>query len=341
GMDMPETTDEFYEYLKAVKEEQPGDVDGDVIPFGAPTANHLYENLRGSFGVATKGAESGYIDEDPETGDYRFYATSDNYKELLQYMNKLYEEELLEKNIFSIEHDQFLANSSEGKYGSTVWYSPTHVMGETVGGQYTGMPSLEGPHGDKTFVNVGGPVGALGSFVLTKENEYPAASVRWIDYFYGDEGIEMFFMGKEGDTFEKTDDGEYEYTNKVVGDDEKSFTEQVSKYFTFPGGGQATMIKQEFFKDAESSEISVEAAEKLEDDLIENAWPELIHTEEENKKLQGFGNDIEKYVEEMRDKFISGNESFDNWDKYVSEVEKMNLDEYIDIKINAIERQVE
>src|SRR5699024_4606109 len=82
GMDMPETTDEFYDYLKAIKEEDPGDVD--ASPFGAPTADHLYNNLRGSFGIATKGAESGYMDIDPETDDYRFYATSNSYKELLQ-----------------------------------------------------------------------------------------------------------------------------------------------------------------------------------------------------------------------------------------------------------------
>ncbi|WP_165769010.1 hypothetical protein [Virgibacillus profundi] len=41
----------------------------------------------------------------------------------------------------------------------------------------------------------------------------------------------------------------------------------------------------------------------------------------------------------MRDKFISGNEPFSNWDDYIETIEKMGLNDYMDIKIEAIERQ--
>lgn len=62
--------------------------------------------------------------------------------------------------------------------------------------------------------------------------------------------------------------------------------------------------------------------------------------EDENKKLQGFGADIEKYVEEMRDKFIADKEPFSKWDDYVKDLEKMGLDEYMEIKQKALERQI-
>lgn len=340
GMDMPETTDEFYDYLKAVKEKNPSNGEVDEIPFGAPTANHLVNAIRGSFGVANKGPETINIDLDPETDEYRFYPASEGYKELLEYVHKLYDEGLIAENIFSQEHDQFLAYGAEGRYGSTVWYSPTLVMGEEVGSRYTGMPTLEGPHGDKLNINLGSMIKNLGAFVITKDNPYPEATVRWVDHFYGDEGIKFFFMGIEGDTFEVDDNGDVQYTDKVLKDPNAAFSQQVSKYFTFPGGGYPTMIKQDFFRDAESSAISVEAAQKIKDDLIEDIWPSILHTEEENKKLQGFGADIEKYVEEMRDKFIAGEQSFDNWDKYVQELEKMGLDEYVKLKQAALERQI-
>lgn len=45
-----------------------------------------------------------------------------------------------------------------------------------------------------------------------------------------------------------------------------------------------------------------------------------------------FGSDIDKYLEEMRDTFIAGKESLDNWDKYIKELEKMNLGECMEIK---------
>src|SRR5699024_3513131 len=111
GMDMPKTTDEFYQYLTAVKEEL-----GEV-PFGGPYIDTLTEYLLGSFGLATKGGSNLYLDEDPETGDIRFYPTSDGYKELIEYVHKLYSEGLIEKNIFSIDHHQFITNLGDGKYG--------------------------------------------------------------------------------------------------------------------------------------------------------------------------------------------------------------------------------
>lgn len=49
-------------------------------------------------------------------------------------------------------------------------------------------------------------------------------------------------------------------------------------------------------------------------------------------KLNAFGSDIERFITEVRDKFIEGQESFHNWDKYVTELDKMNLDEYMEIK---------
>ncbi len=48
--------------------------------------------------------------------------------------------------------------------------------------------------------------------------------------------------------------------------------------------------------------------------------------------------DIEKYVEEMRDKFISGNVSFSEWDKYVKTIEDMRLSEYMNIQEEAYKR---
>src|SRR5699024_4242572 len=95
GMDMPETTDEYYEFLKAVKDNDlNGDGEMDEVPFGSPGIEYIVRWLRGSFGIGNRGTE--YIDLDPETEDVRFYVTTDRYKDLLQYLNKLYSEGLIE-----------------------------------------------------------------------------------------------------------------------------------------------------------------------------------------------------------------------------------------------------
>ena len=98
------------------------------------------------------------------------------------------------------------------------------------------------------------------------------------------------------------------------------------------------MTLEEYFNGAEMRPDALEAADKLKPDLIDDPWPSLRHTKEESDDLRGFGTDIEKYVAEMRDKFIAGDKPFSEWDEYVEDLKKMNLDEYMNIKIDAIER---
>lgn len=333
-MDMPETTEEFYEFLSQVKDET------DTVPFGGPYISTLVNYLRGSFGLANRGGSNNFIDENLETGDVRFFPIADEYKEMLEYLHKLYDEELIAQNIFSIDHQQFIANLGEQDYGSVVWFSPEAVASEEAGKDYIGMPVLEGPHG-KTLTQVGSPVMNPGAFVITDNNEHVEATVRWIDYFYGEEGLELFFLGVEGETYEISEDGEKQFMDHILNSKEGLTVEQEqAKYLTFPGGGFPSIVKQELFQGTASAPQSLEASAKLEPDIIqdEDIWPILPHTKEENDKLQSVGADIEKYVTEMTDKFISGDTPLSEWDSYVSELEKMGLDEYLEIKNEALNR---
>src|SRR5699024_6183840 len=92
-MEIPETTEEYYEYLKAVKEtDLNGSGEHDEIPYGAPSIGSLRQSLTGAFGIQNRGRNHNYVDVDPETGDIRFFPATDGYKELLEYMHMLYSE---------------------------------------------------------------------------------------------------------------------------------------------------------------------------------------------------------------------------------------------------------
>ena len=56
--------------------------------------------------------------------------------------------------------------------------------------------------------------------------------------------------------------------------------------------------------------------------------------------MNATGTDIEKYVNEMRDKFISGDESLDdtNWERYLKNLKDMGLEEYMDVQTEAYKR---
>lgn len=339
GMDNPETTDELYEYLKAVKEtELNGSGENDEIPLGSVSMDRIIHWVAGAFGIGNKGnVLNPLMDEDPDTGDLRFYPTSDNYKEMLEYLNKLYSEELIEQSIYSLETDQFLANGSDNLYGATQFFNPIELFGEEVGQDFVGGKALEGPHGDKMYTGVTSPVNELGSFAITSDNEHPAATVRWMDYFYGDDGAKLFNMGVEGETYEETEDGP-ELMDKITDSDEGlTTTQEMAKYLIAPGGGHPGIIKEEYFNGSEVSEDDLEVADDLESYLPEEIWPRFTYTEDESKELESL-EDISKYVDEMKDKFISGKESFSEWDKYLDELDKMGLDDFMEIQEEALER---
>lgn len=334
GMDMPETTDEYYEFLKAVKEEDPNG-DGTSVGYGGRDLEGLVAWMRGAFGIGNKGRD--YIDEDPGGDGVRFYPITDRNKEMLQYLNKLYSEGLIEQNIFSIDQSQYLANAAEGIYGSTFFWSPEDLFGE-AGKEYVGAMPLEGPHGDRDFVSVNHPAYNIGKFAITSANEHPEATVRWIDYFYGDEGSRLAFMGIEGETYEVTDDGEYVYTDQIRNNpDGLTLDQAVAEHLTWVGGIPA-ILKEDYFQGSEKSPSSLKSAEMLEPFMIDEVWPTFTYTSEENKKLSALSADIEKYVDEMQDKFISGDESFDKWDDYVETIKNMGLEDYMRIQNQAFDR---
>lgn len=336
-IDNPETTEEFYEYLKLIDEKDPAG-DGKTIPYGGSDIDHLVGWLRGSFGVSTTGV--GYIDQDPEEDKVRFYPVADGYKEMLQYINKLYEEELIEQNIFSIEQDQYLANAAEGRYGSTVFWTPADLFGP-AGPDYVGGLTLEGPHGDKKFAFSSYPAYNIGKFVMTNANEHPEATMRWVDYFYGDEGSLMMFMGIEGETYEITEDGDYEFMDHIKNSDEGlTLDQEVAKYLTWVVG-TPSVLKEEYFQGSERHPSAIAAAEAIEPDLVEEMWPAFLYTSEESKRLSSLEGDIHKYADEAQDLFISGRMSFDKWDEYVEKIENMGLEEYLEIKNEAYDRYKE
>lgn len=335
-MEMPETLDDFYDFLVAVKEDGP---DGQV-PLGVPEISFLFFWLKGSFDVGNTSRE--LIDKDPETGDLRFYPTADNYKELLEYTHKLYTEELIEQNLYTLEYDQFLANGEEGKYASIVFYAPIDLFGEEVGSKYVGALPLEGPYGDQKWVQYANPVLHIGKFAITNENEHPEASVRWVDHFYSDEGAELWYMGIEGETFEYDSDGNPKYLDKITDSSEGlSKNQELVKYLGWVGVGAPGILKEKYFDGSEAAPQPVATAEALEPYLIDEPWPAFTYTEDEAKILSSVGSDIEKYTEEMRDKFITGDESLSDWDEYVDTLESMGLDDYMEIQGAAYDRYSE
>ncbi|GIP40426.1 ABC transporter substrate-binding protein [Paenibacillus sp. J31TS4] len=337
GLKEPTTTEEFYTVLKAIKEQDPnGNGKPDEIPLGSQGIKGVLNKLSGSFGLFNHGAANGFIDQDPASGKLRFVATDPQYKEMLVYLNRLYKEGLIDKEVFSIKTNEFIARASSGVYGFLNSNNPSAIYSQEG---YIGMPVLKGPKGDQKNNLVNPPLGNIGMFLLTKTNKNPEAMVRWMDYFYSDEGTRMFFMGFKDVTYKELPNGDLEYTDEILKNPKGlSLDQTVSQYLVWPGGYYPGFVRQKYFKGAEGRQTSVENAKKAEPYTIKDVWPVFNFTLDEEERLLDVKNDIDTYVDEMRDKFISGAEPIEKWDAYVQTINKMGLDRYMKVYQAAFER---
>ncbi|MEK5069446.1 extracellular solute-binding protein [Sporosarcina sp. FSL K6-1508] len=339
GMKNPETTDELYAYLKAVKEtDLNGNGKHDEVPLSSVSMTRILHWISGAYGIQNKGQLHTLIDTDLKSGELRFFPIADEYKEMLVYMNKLYTEGLIEQNIYSIDVPQYLANAAEELYGSTQFYNPIELFGEDIGKDYVVGNALEGPDGTKMYTGVTSPLRGMGNFVITDKNKFPAETVRWMDYFFSDEGALMFFMGIEGETYEQTANGPVLLDKITDSPDGLTMTQELAKYLINPGGNHPVMVTDDYFTGSENAATDKEATKVLEPYLIDEVWPSFTYTAKENDNMSILAADLGKYVTEMQAKFITGDTSFSKWDEYVKTIEKMGLEEYMKIEQGAYER---
>lgn len=340
GMSEPETTEELYQVLKAFKENDlNGNGQADEQAWGSVYGiDPIVNFLRGSFGLNKQGSMNLNLDFEEGTNTFRFVPTTDEYKELLMYLNKLYSEGLINQDIFTVAPQDFTAEISKGNYGVLNAIDPAELV--KLDG-YVGLPVLEGPNGERSYNTVSNGLGNLGMFVITDKAKNPEAMVRWMDYFYGDEGTKMFFMGFDGITYEEDEQGNFKYLETITNNpDGLNMDQAISEYLTWPGGYYPGIVRQKFFQGAESKENTTLNAEKVKPYRIkdENILPGLNYTVEENEKVSAIMTDIQTYIDESKAAFITGKMDFSKWEEYTKSLEKMGLNDYLEIAQQAYER---
>lgn len=338
GLSPAATLDELTEQLRAFKaSDWNGNGAADEIPLSSQTLAVLLNAFYGSFGLLTRGAASTSWDIGPD-GSLRFVPATDGYKLLLQYLNMLYTEGLLDQEIFTSELAIFQAKAAQNQIGFGFVHNNNYM--DAYKDDFLGLPApLTGPNGDKLYGGVTLPILGGNTFV-TSSCEVPEAAVRYIDYFYGQEGITLFFMGIEGETFYYDEAGNPQFTDFVKANPNgMNMEEALGTYVCWSGGSNPSVADDLHFGVHLIPEITVTAAMNIKAFAPEIIWPaDFTYTEAENERLVDLRLDLNTYITDMRAKYISGSESFDTWDTYIATLERMGLPEYRTIIQAAMER---
>ncbi|MFD2329986.1 extracellular solute-binding protein [Cohnella sp. GCM10020058] len=330
NLKIPETTDDLYNVLVAFRDQDPnGNGKKDELPMTAraPVAGQglpIVAMMSGSFGLDL---QFGY-NINLENDKVEIWMGNDRNKEMLMYLNKLYKEKLLDPEMFSQKEADYLAKQGTGNTG--FFFDQTNNNFLTIQDQYTGIAPLKGPHGDQ-LQSQGAPVARdFGAFAITSVNKYPDVTMRWIDYFYSDEGSTLLRFGREGENYEVKDGIPY-YTQAFLDSGNQS------KITPYAGGGAPHIISEKVASFIDPPQVQ-EAQKKLDPYMPKVRYASPMFDEETAQKVNILRNDLDKYYEEQSTKFIAGALSFDKWDEFQTTLKKLKVDELQQIYQDAYDK---
>lgn len=340
GMEMPTSTDELYEVLKAFKE---GDMNGngdpeDEIPMvvvGSDKGlNETMYSLAGSWGTRN--------DYHLQDGEIVYGPITDNYREFLVYMRKLYSEGLINGD-FAVNQQAFdfmrqdRAGFAFSAMGSGLIATREMLMDKNPEYEYVSVPWLTGPEGFQSNtidLNVNPR-----STAITTSCENPEIAAAWLDYVYSYAGSLNSTFGIEGRSYEMID-GKPVIMDAVKQNDkgwseEQSISRWMIGSINYPNARDKNFYEQINLN--EDYKVEIQDNWKLaKDDII---IPPVVMTTDESATFSGIMADIKTYASECTLKFITGDMDLDTeWDTYKANIENMNLAEAMACKAAAMER---
>ena len=341
GMEAPVTYEDFEEVLKAMYDAYGGTL------WLSYLGDDITKSFSAGFGITAfnLGSETYFQQVD---GQVQFCPLEEGYLEYVTLMNQWYQDGLL--------YPDFVSGTSTTTCDPSLMANGTISMVSCPAGFIEQFYAVAG---DENFelvasarpVKQEGDVIHQGSTVgMTSTNGFSIATsisdddpnfeilLKWLDYWYTQEGSDLANYGVEGVSYNRNEDGTVEFTELMTNNpDGLAFNLCMNRYVLFVGSfvndNTRTAVNYND-KQAESVEIWTESAG---DGAY--VYPVAISmTAEESEEFSSAYSDIATYVESQTLGFITGSVPLSEYDSFCDTIESMGIDDLTEIYQNCLDR---
>ncbi len=373
NLQVPKTTDEFYQVLKAFKEKDPnGNGKPDEIPMigsaatgGAwhgPVDGFLTEAFvyyDGLGGGVTAGTGSRLV-VNTQTGKLETILSKPEYREALKYIAKLYKEGLIYNGYLTLGIEQLkqIVNGPAGEIvGSGTWGNLHQVF--TVGtDRYRHMSTIEpllGPKGVRwSFYDPYGNV-RRGQYAIAASSKYADVAMKWADYAYTYDATIRLRQGVEGKNWRKANAGEVAFDGVSPASIARlSPWLEEAQNDNWGNTGlwfEPMEIRNTTAMDPNMDLWSPMGLQKFWHVMQKKYWayipkqemlvPPLRFTKEEFDSISIVQTELRNAWDQYKMKFITGALDVNNdavWDAYVKDLDRLNIQKWLEVANTAFAR---
>lgn len=330
GLEVPNTPDELYDVLKAFKEEKGAEAPWSLTNWWLHDLGFVHGLFTSPFGLV----KGGYYQVDG-TVHYGHYEPA--YKDVLTWLNKLYEEGLLDPSFQTLDNNTMNSNILNGISGMTI--------GATGGQMGTYLNTMAESDPNYDLIGVAPLVAKDGEIamsthydnyvtgkylVMTPQCKNKEAAAMFMNYGYTEEGRMLMNYGIEGESYTMVD-GQPTYTEKLLkGYDGLTAQQVAAQYHRSWDAGPFLQMEGVTVRQWEQQYQAIDAWTTS--NARDYQMPSISLSDEDSKEVSKLMADIGVYIGEMWIKYITGQESLDTFEtEYLPTLESMGMERVLEI----------
>lgn len=328
NLDIPVTYEDYENVLTQFKEKK-----GATAPlFIQPTIDF--------WGLGIGYGAYGDFYQENGTVYYAPYSNPEGTRSYLETLHKWYENGLLDSDFATATGwtaDPVMVNNGNTALFSAMYIQPQSQYAAVLeqGGSFTALqpPKVNADDHLSTYQ----PKGVYGgAAIISTSCKNPEIAIRWLDYLYSEEGSLFASYGVENDTFIYDENGKPVFTEKITNNENMDFAGALRYYVLAPGQLAGIMDWTRELQMVDEQYCAMCDVWVIDRDKAIPA--EAVMNAEENAEYSKIFADIQTYVNEYCTSLVTGTQSFDEFDTFISNLNTYGIERCIELKQSALDR---